>query len=308
MCILLTTNANKDYPFILISNRDEYFKRATQCATFHTFNNKNIRILSPLDMARKDHGTWIALNPENHKFAILVNFREGLKEAINPVSRGVLPLDYVISDADSRNGFLNELSIRYNDSELLQKIGGFNLLFGNLDSTKTSCSSFDIISNKNTADFKIFTSNKGEYHGLSNSSFDEPWEKVKIGEEKLKQVIEDYNLNSENEVSYSNISSPSCKDELITKLFELLSYNTLGNITQDFQGNFENIKNTIFVPPLKVRDFNRNNPLAGEYYGTRTQTIIMVDKIGHVTYIEKNLHSSDDLNEQPHLQTYEFDI
>lgn len=286
MCILLTTNANKDYPFVLLSNRDEFFRRATQLATFHEYDNT--RVLSPLDMARKDHGTWLALNPQNHKFAILVNYREGLKEVINPVSRGVLPLDYIVSQSETRSQFLNELGARYNDSELLSKIGGFNLLFGDL-----SKNSFDIISNKNASDFKIFT-RKNEYHGLSNSSFDDPWEKVRLGEEKLKTLTEDYNENH------------GSKEKFIEDLFSLLSYNTLGNITDDLEGNFNNIKNTIFVPALKVRDYNRNNPLAGEYYGTRTQTVILVDKYGKITYVERNLHSSDDLSEKPQTQTYEF--
>lgn len=289
MCILLTTNANKDYPFVLLSNRDEYFRRATQQASFHEYNHT--KVLSPLDMARKDHGTWLALNPENHKFSILVNFREGIKDVINPVSRGVLPLDYVVSDSVTRSQFLNELSTNYNDSELLTKIGGFNLLFGDLKNN-----SFDIISNKNNSDFKIFT-RKNEYHGLSNSSFDEPWEKVKAGEHRLQKLTEDYNQND-------SIG----KEQFVEQLFDLLSLNTLGNITQDYQGNFENIRNTIFVPPLKVRDYNRNNLLTGEYYGTRTQTIILVDKFGKISYIERNLHSSDDLNETPQLQSFEFEM
>lgn len=288
MCILLTTNANKDYPFVLLSNRDEFFKRATQQAEFHEYDHT--RILSPLDMARKDHGTWIALNPESHKFSILVNFREGLKESINPVSRGVLPLDYVVSGSITRSQFLNELSAKYNDGDLLTKIGGFNLLFGDLKNN-----SFDIISNKNNSDFKIFTRN-AEYHGLSNSSFDEPWVKVKTGVKCLEELTQGYNKEE----------GPVDKEKFIEQLFELLSLNTLENITEDFEGNFKNIENTIFVPPLKVRDFTRNNPLAGELYGTRTQTIILVDKMGGITYVERNLHSSDDLSERPQLRTYEF--
>ncbi|CCH41571.1 hypothetical protein BN7_1112 [Wickerhamomyces ciferrii] len=290
MCILLTTNANKDYRFILLSNRDEYYQRATQLASFHEYNN--VKILSPLDLARKDHGTWIALNTENDKFAILVNYREGIKEAINPVSRGVLPQDYVVSNSTTRSQFLNELSAKYDDGELLSKIGGFNLLFGDLSSN-----SFDIISNKNNSDFKIFTT-KDEYHGLSNSSFDEPWEKVRIGEQLLREYTENYN----------NSTSTINKEDLVESLFNLLSYNTMENITNDFQGNFENIKNSIFIPPLKVRDYNRNNVLAGQWYGTRTQTVILVDNHGHVSYIERNLHSSDDLDESPQTQKFEFEL
>lgn len=288
MCILVTTNANSDFPFVLVSNRDEYFKRATQQVTKHYYNNHEI--ISPLDMARSDHGTWLALNPAMKKFAILVNYREGIKDTINPISRGVLPLDYVTSNASTRNEYLTEMVLKYGDEKLLTKIGGFNLLFGDLLKNR-----YDIISNKNDADFKIF-STKPEYHGLSNSSFDEPWEKVRIGETLLKEITESYN------------DRPIPKNEFIDKLFELLSHNTLDNVTDDYQANFDKIKSSIFVPPLTVRDYNRNNSFAGEYYGTRTQTVILVDKSHHLSYIERNLHSSDDLNEEPTYTTFEFDL
>lgn len=290
MCILLTTNGNKDYPFILLSNRDEYFKRDTKQAHFHVYNGQSI--ISPLDMARVDHGTWMALNPSNKRFAILVNFREGIKDTVNPISRGVLPVDFVTSqNGNTKNKYLTELILKYKDENLFDKIGGFNLLFGDLISNR-----FDIISNKNDSDFKLF-SEPNEYHGLSNSSFDDPWNKVKIGVTKLKELTTCYNLDS-------NVS----KDELVNELFDLLSYNTLGNITEDYQANFENIKGTIFVPPLLVRDYNRNNSLAGKYYGTRTQTVVLVDRNYHLTYIEKNLHSNDDLNEEPTFVKFEIDL
>jgi uncharacterized protein with NRDE domain len=290
MCILLTTNANVDYPFILVSNRDEYFKRLTKPVHSHQYNGQ--RIISPLDMARQDHGTWIALNPVNKKFSILVNFREGIKDTVNPISRGVLPLDYVTSvNSTTKSQYLNELILKYRDENLLSKIGGFNLMFGDLVNNR-----FDIISNKNDSDFKIF-SEVPEYHGLSNSSFDEPWDKVKLGVKKLQSLTGSYN---------SNMSRS--KDSLINDLFGLLSHDSMGNITSDYEANFENIKNSIFVPPLLVRGYNRNNALAGKYYGTRTQTVILVDKNHHLTYIEKNLHSTDDLNEAPKIKRFKLDL
>ena len=34
----------------------------------------------------------------------------------------------------------------------------------------------------------------------------------------------------------------------------------------------------------------------GKYYGTRTQTIILLDKYGNLNYYEKNIHNSDDID------------
>jgi uncharacterized protein with NRDE domain len=281
MCILLTTNGHHQFPFILISNRDEFFARETQRAHLHSYNNAPV--LSPEDLARIDHGTWLALNPETAQLAVLVNYREGPKLTVNPVSRGVLPLEYVTSKARSRCAFLNDLRSRFG-SDILEAIGGFSLMFGTIGGT------FDVVSNKTCDDFKVFLE-QGEVHGLSNSKFDEPWPKVLVGEEKLKEVLR------------KNITE---KETLVDELFKVLSFNSMGNLTPDFEANYHNIENSIFVPPLLVRDFTRGNVLAGKYYGTRTQTVILQDLDGKISYIERNLHSSDDLQETQQEHRFEF--
>lgn len=73
MCILISSIEHPDYPFILLSNRDEYFKRPTQRAHFKDYDG--VRVLSPLDLGRQEHGTWIAVNTDG-KLAVLVNYRE----------------------------------------------------------------------------------------------------------------------------------------------------------------------------------------------------------------------------------------
>lgn len=282
MCILLTTNAHEDFPFILLSNRDEYLGRATRSAHVHTYNDT--QVLSPEDLARADHGTWLALNPKTRQLAVLVNYREGVKSSVNPVSRGVLPLEYVTRHTRSRSGFLNELRAKYG-GDVFEEIGGFSLMLGTMGGT------FDVVSNKTVDDFKLLVES-GSVHGLSNSKFDEPWPKVIVGEEKLKEVIQKGITN---------------KEQLIEELFGVLSYDTMGNLTHDYEANYRNIEKTIFVPPLLVRDYTRGNVLAGKYYGTRTQTVILQDKQGHITYVERNLHSSDELSERPTEQIFDFD-
>lgn len=73
MCILISSTEHPDYPFILLSNRDEYFRRPTGQACFREVNNKTI--LSPVDLGRPEHGTWIGVDKEG-RLAALVNFRE----------------------------------------------------------------------------------------------------------------------------------------------------------------------------------------------------------------------------------------
>lgn len=74
MCIVLTTTNHPDYPFVLLSNRDEFYKRPTMPANFRDIGN-DVKLLSPLDLARQEHGTWIGVTT-NGKIAVLVNYRE----------------------------------------------------------------------------------------------------------------------------------------------------------------------------------------------------------------------------------------
>lgn len=75
MCILLSSTEHPDYPFILLSNRDEFFRRPTEPADFRDTEDGKVKILAPLDLARPEHGTWIGVGTDG-KLAVLLNFRE----------------------------------------------------------------------------------------------------------------------------------------------------------------------------------------------------------------------------------------
>ncbi|KAK9247256.1 NRDE protein-domain-containing protein [Lipomyces tetrasporus] len=66
------------------------------------------------------------------------------------------------------------------------------------------------------------------------------------------------------------------------------------------------ISPTISDPPTKPYTF-----VKGKYYGTRTQTVILVSNEGRVQYIERTLHERDDIehrNEESKTRTFVFDI
>lgn len=74
MCITIATTNHPEYPFILLSNRDEFFRRPTKPAEFRQISN-NTKVLAPLDLARPEHGTWIGVTTSG-KIAVLVNYRD----------------------------------------------------------------------------------------------------------------------------------------------------------------------------------------------------------------------------------------
>lgn len=295
MCIFVFSTSCKEYPFILISNRDEYFKRQTEPASQRTYLGQEI--ICPVDGER--HGTWLAVNLDNHKISVLVNYREKtriLSEGVSNISRGILPLEAITTNTRTRGDFINELAVKYKDQDLLQSIGGFSLFYGDLLTRK-----FDIISNKNNDDFKFYNednkpSSQVKTYGLSNSSFDEPWPKVKIAESLLKTKLEQFQTN------------PIDKETFIVELLGILTTNSIDQ-TKQYIENYDEITKTIFVPPLETENLiNNNNPFQGRYYGTRTQTVILVDKSNLLTFVERNLHFSDNLMEQPTIKRIEVQL
>ncbi|ABN65260.2 predicted protein [Scheffersomyces stipitis CBS 6054] len=324
MCILLSTTEHPDYPFILLSNRDEYFTRPTQAAHFRSFDG-TMKILSPLDMARPEHGTWIGVTTSG-KVAVLVNYREiDHAHSLSEVSRGILPLDYLCTNksADKWHRTLeSSLSHVTRGKVELSQIGGFSLVYGQLsiDPKTGKLNHLNILSNRGDHgkihasakdnsneereekeeadeeeedddeedDLHGDISNKTTF-GLSNSLYYEPWKKVKLGEELLHELVE-----KSKEMKLS-------QEALVSECFKLLSHNTYDKEVakqKDFSKKITELRNSIYIPPLETYISPSARLLtAGKYYGTRTQTILLLDRFGYLNYYEKNIHNSDDVDD-----------
>lgn len=322
MCILLTSSAHHEYPFILISNRDEYFKRPTSSVQLHD------NIVSPFDLAKSSHGSWIGVT-KTGRIGVLVNYQESKTDDSKnnlKFSRGSLVKDFLESKLGPKE---YEEELFENHSEELKSVGGFSFLFGDLEIVNGKICPLRIVSNRgvtseiflppndkdvvrNENDDEILVRERKSYIGLSNSLFLEPWPKVLIGENLLNNLV----MNS----TCENWS----EQKLIKELFKLLSYNSIKHIlteTTNSQGlselmAMEKIRNemrsSIFIPPLRTKyyddaDYKLSN-LVGNYYGTRTQTIILLKKDGTLKYIERTLHTKDQLEEEPFDTTFNFNI
>lgn len=309
MCILLSSTEHSEYPFILCSNRDEFFNRPTAAANFRELGRRGARILSPLDMARPEHGTWIGVTTEG-KLAVLVNYREADTASLfSEISRGVIPLDYLGTDrnttaeewvANLENSVRELLGPSADRLHPLLKIGGFLLLYGQLSLTDAKIGPLNILSNRG---------DKGKVHvpagsatvlsedtenqttfGLSNSLYYNPWPKVIMGQRALLAAIK------------SAVAQNSPFEELVDACFGVLSQDTFDRAVAtdkllSFNEKTLELRNSVFVPPLEL---GIDTPIAGNrtigrYYGTRTQTVILLHKLGELHYFEKNLHNSDDL-------------
>ncbi|KAF8004557.1 hypothetical protein HF325_000014 [Metschnikowia pulcherrima] len=303
MCILISTTSHPDYPIIVLSNRDEFFARPTQLASARNLEN-GVKIISPLDLGRSEHGTWIGVTSEG-KIAMLLNYREK-KFSVSKVSRGILPIDYLTSSLDEEEWYRTlevNLTKSIGDGEpvTLGDIGGFTLIYGKLqkDPLSGKLAPLNIMSNRGDRG-KIHASvsddtdqhsdiAKQEHFSVSNSLYYEPWAKANLGTELLAQVVSDA------------VNKDYTQEELTEACFQILSTNTYDPSIQHNKDEFSEAKlvelrNSIFIPPLDTAKASAT-PFDGasenRFYGTRTQTVIMYHKSGDIHYYERDLYDGD---------------
>jgi uncharacterized protein with NRDE domain len=142
-------------PLFLISNRDEYYARAS--TPLGRWPEPHQEVLGGRDL--QSGGSWLALDNRG-RFAAVTNIRDGLRRQ-GERSRGLLVSDFVTGDADAL-AFAEQLR------QQRQRYAPFNLLFGQVD------------------DLYHFHSVTGTLarvtpgiHTLANATLDTPWYKTK---------------------------------------------------------------------------------------------------------------------------------
>ncbi len=195
----------------------------------------------------------------------------------------------------STEDFVRDLT----QGEGFKGVGGFSLVCGNIGEPLA------VVSNR-TPDVDgvpWIAGKRDETAGLSNAAYgDRSWPKVVHGEKLLEKALSD------------SVESKDSKDQLIAKLFQLLSTDTLpkrkGN--QSWESYVRELRNSIFIPVIggegmdgmsadTVAAANSDNkadvvdqPHQKEgntgLFGTQKQTIVLVDYEGLVTYVERTLY------------------
>lgn len=305
MCIFISSIAHPDYSLIILSNRDEYFARPTQLATVRNLPNGS-QILSPLDLGRKEHGTWIGVTSLG-KLAALVNYSE--QETLNEISRGILPIKYLTSELDDDTWY-NSLEetlaqeVAAGKQSVLNRIGGFTLVYGKLevDPASKNIKPLNIISNRGDrgkihAVHDVSCDNPHQKFAvqstfsLSNSLYYEPWLKVRLACSGLSKLIK------------VSVDSGYSREQLMEGCFEVLSQNTFSYKASKNDMRSE-LQNSIFIPPVEYSD----DPNVHMLYGTRTQTVILLHKSGILHYCERDLHSHNSADIAVKSQDFALDL
>lgn len=246
---------------ILLSNRDEFFERPTAKAHFWGTNDE---ILSPVDLQRPEHGTWIGMSRKG-RICVLLNCHEDRSnDAVGQVSRGLFTRDFLVSEQPAGR-WIEGVRQRIGDDRLAQA-GGFWMLCGDVR---------DFRSHANR--LRVFTNRSHEFHHETcgtdticvSNGFDSTWEKLARGSELLDAAV------SENEGSTNDDETA-----LVDRLFGVLSDNTYPDA---WLPSIYDLRKSIFIPRLQFPTGT---------YGTRTQTVVLIDNQGRARYIERNLDSN----------------
>ena len=305
MCIALLSTAHPEYPLVLLSNRDEFLDRPT--ASAHWWKSPHEHVLGGRDLQRPEQGTWLGLTRDG-RIALLTNFRDEGAEIARDKSRGAIVSAYLSSPAGEKESD-DEFARRLIEDVGINDVGGFSLVFGHLQpSADGSLEGLSIISNRTThpSDLIRIASKPGEVHGLSNSHFgDLSWPKIVHGEALLRQAV---NASSTRQDS---------KERLIESLFAVLKVDTYPKFPQrqEFPVYARQMRNSIFIPRvggsgvenessdgMKSADDQRPSTQAGVEvqggaggYGTQKQTVVLVDRSGKVTFVERTLYDENAL-------------
>lgn len=189
---------------------------------------------------------------ETGRLAVLVNFHE--KHPVGELSRGMLPVSYLTSQMPATEWAQDTRSVH---ADALKLAGGFMMMFGDVHPSNGEISSLELLSNRLPP--AVLLGDDCPVLAMSNGPLDDKsWEKTDTLVEAFKPLLELHG------------------DEFIKQCFRLLSTTCVGD-----ELTIDDIRKTVFVP--------RCNLPGGGPYATRTQTVVLIDRKGQATYLEKTL-------------------
>ncbi|XP_016420924.1 transport and Golgi organization protein 2 homolog isoform X2 [Sinocyclocheilus rhinocerous] len=241
------------YRLILAANRDEVYSRPSKAADFWGSNNE---ILSGLDLEEgKEGGSWLGISKRG-KLAALTNYLDA-RQNPDAQGRGSLVSNYLMDNLDSF-AYLRKVS---SEAHLYN---GFNLLTADFRANEDTLCYYG-----NTGSSEPIHLKAGIY-GLSNSLLETPWRKLQHGKRLFTSVV-------------NKTLSP---DGLVQELLHILNNEELNtpDPAQENQGVGFSKAILRALSAVCVRSPG---------YGTRTNTVILIDREGNVSFTERTMLNCD---------------
>ncbi|KAJ3184817.1 hypothetical protein HDU85_001496 [Gaertneriomyces sp. JEL0708] len=242
----------------------------------------------------KEHGTWLGINIQSGAFAFVTNYREH-PSLMNPsaLSRGYLARDFLLADQPQPADYAQtvfESQFFYN---------GFNLVVGRIPSANEPQRDDEVFycGNRGLArDEPPRRLKKGVVYGVSNGVLletESDWPKVEHGKELLDALLKE----QERDPKDSGALVQSLLDILNTK--ETYPESLLPKDMYDYK--LENFLCPICIDPPTINE----RPM---HYGTRTQTVILIDELGNGKFVEEDRYDSNGLPVEGDHKRREFDF
>ncbi|XP_029534313.1 transport and Golgi organization 2 homolog isoform X4 [Oncorhynchus nerka] len=240
---------------ILAANRDEFYNRPTKAADFWVSNSE---ILSGLDLEEgKEGGSWLGINKRG-KLAALTNYLEGRPNP-DAQGRGFLVSNFLTDHSQDSYSYLKRVS---SERHLYN---GFNLLTAEFKAKEDTMCYYG-----NRGNTKPIHLNPAGIYGLSNSLLETPWRKLQHGKRLFTSVV----------------NQPLPCEVLVQDLLNVLNNEELNtpDPAQESQGEGYSRPMLRVLSSVCVRS---------PHYGTRTNTIILIDSSGNVTFTERTMLNCD---------------
>jgi uncharacterized protein with NRDE domain len=249
---------------------------------------------------KKAGGTWLALNSRGWLAAVTnIRSKQSLKESADLKSRGQLILrllDYrynrIDNNADSLNAECAELANRLQQlmAKEIEEYSAFNLLAWDLN-TRQPAPLYATNAVPSPHHFTGGSDDNDVAGGISNSILSEAcsWPKVQDGKRRLESIVAE--LNAASNTQPNNFTPTNTADvyssqlQMVKKLFQMLTDcqqpyydDSLLPTNTGLPVENERHLSTIYVRPVLT---------GGQHYGTRSSTVILVDRNGQVDVWER---------------------
>ncbi|VDD93457.1 unnamed protein product [Enterobius vermicularis] len=259
MCVTflnIDNDPNANYKLMLVNNRDEQLDRVTSAADWER------GILAGRDEKNDCRGTWLCMDEGGrigNLLSITVPFHQ---RKLNAPSRGVIPLSFLQSGLGP-NEFCQSLSTQ------CEKYDAFQVLCLQRDEADNyeMCG----LANQLVEKVEPIIYNDG-LHGFGNCPPNKPFLKVKRGIELMEQVVEEEK------------SDCLSKMELINRLLNVVTDRKMCYPDEQLHKQLARSGEI-----CKYRSALHVQYPDGIRFGTRSHTIILVDRSNHVTFYEKRM-------------------
>ncbi|CAI4231519.1 unnamed protein product [Auanema sp. JU1783] len=260
MCItFIFNNPNLDakYRLIILNNRDEHIDRPTGELEWRN------GILGGIDEQDPARGTWLGMNAQGNIGNILSITQPAATKKAEAPSRGKIPSNLLRGNLSAKE-YCDELA------KVGTQYNGFQFLAFERSEDKH----YNMYSVTNMYVDKVETVAwpKGAVV-ISNSPPATPYQKVLYGKDRLDKFVE-------------NLTDDMAPEDIIDKLLDIGCDRTI--VSPDPQYCLQTGCDDAFCEPFSSI-FISLPPSRGVRYGTRSQSIIIVDNDDNVTYFEKRM-------------------